>query len=452
MSTTFRDPSPATGHPIVPDARPEDESPVGSPLRAPKAVRSPWERLGRFLFVFALVAAFPVAMYRAFYETGGTDFPEFYAAGRHILEYGDTEPTRFLKYYWPSLDVAWAGLAWMPAPLAAAVWYGLCCGSWIGLLAAINRYLLAHIEQPQRRLSILAAGLLMTPLVLDHVCLGAFHLFMVWWMVAGLGRASQGKDWSGGAVLGLAVWIKLLPLLGVAYLVLKRKWRAAAVAVGCAVVVDILLAVPALGLGRTWELHQQWWKDQATGTNHRTFTHPDAIDEDRLTNQSLAIIMRRLLTDMGLESGEARGEAMLAHLSADQLRRAYYGIVALIGLAGLAYCRRPGRTTSESQWATEIALLVLSTLWLSPVAWSYHATAATPALAVVMGRNPQYPRLGWATVVLWLAAMALMGWPLARAYGELLWATVLLGLILLWPSLRTARPPQPACQLFLGKL
>jgi hypothetical protein len=227
MSTTVRDSSPQAGPLTVSGSLSKDDSPAGQPSRLPQAARSPWERLGRFLFVFALVAAFPVAMYRAVNETGGTDFPEFYATGRHILEHGDVEPTRFLKYYWPSLDVAWAGLAWMPAPLAATVWYGLCCGSWIGLLAAINRYLLGHIEQPQRRLSILTAGLLMTPIVLDHVCLGAFHLFMVWWMVAGLGRASQGKDWSGGAYAGCRRGSRKLPSIPVRRFGPRTNWLVA---------------------------------------------------------------------------------------------------------------------------------------------------------------------------------------------------------------------------------
>ena len=393
------------------------------------AKQSPWERAGWVLFALALLAGFPIALYRAANNTGGTDFPEFYAAGRYVLEHRQLEPTAFLKYYWPSLDVAWAALAWMPLPVAAAVWYAIGCGAWLGLLRTTERYFLSDLEQPLRRQAMLAAGLLMTPLVLDHLCLGAFHLLMVWLMVAGLARASRGRDWSGGALLGLAVWIKLLPLLGVGYLVLKRKWRPAAIAVASAVLVDVALAVPVVGPQQAWQAHLKWWENQAAGASERILTRRDSIGEDRLTNQSPAILIRRLLTHLGHYPGCPWEKVALADLSAGQFRLVYYGVLGVLGLGVLAVCRRPGRVLAETDWATEIALIALATLWFSPVAWSYHPTSATPALAVVVGRK-RPPWLAWTTVALWLLAMVLMGSPLARAVGEMFWATLVLGVLL----------------------
>ena len=40
-------------------------------------------------------------------------------------------------------------------------------------------------------------------------------------------------------MLGFAVWVKLLPLMGVAYLLLKRKWLAAGIALVWAAVVNL---------------------------------------------------------------------------------------------------------------------------------------------------------------------------------------------------------------------
>ena len=100
-------------------------------------------------------------------------------------------------------------------------------------MAATKRWLLDDLQDldaPIKRHAVLAAELLVMPLALDHFCLGAFHILMVWLMVAGLGRAARGRPWSGGLLLGMAVWVKLLPLMGVGYLVLKRKWLAAGVA------------------------------------------------------------------------------------------------------------------------------------------------------------------------------------------------------------------------------
>jgi hypothetical protein len=72
----------------------------------------------------------------------------------------------------------------------------------------------------------------------------------------------------------------------------------------------------------------------------------------------------------------------------------------------------------------------LATLWFSPLVWSYHVTAALPALGVIFARAPQHPRVAQATAALWLLSLALMGSPLARAMGVTLWMDLLLGVIL----------------------
>lgn len=401
---------------------------VDSALQRVRAVG--WEALGRALLGALLVGFFPVAMYRALGRTGGTDFPEFYAAGRAVLEHRQIDSAEFLKYYWPSLNVAWAGLAWMPYPAAAAVWYAIGCWSWVGLLLAVHRLLVPYVSAPTDRHAILAAGLLVLPLALDHLCLGAFHIMMLWWMVSGLGRVSRGRDWSGGMLLGLAIWVKLLPLLGVGYLMLKRKWLAAAIAIASALAIDLALTLPVFGPEKTWQLHRKWWAEQAQGALQRTLGERRALDEDRPTNQSLAVVLRRLLTRMGWEAFPARRQVSLADLSGAGLRVVYFSVAGVLGLGIVGYCRRPADRLGTPQWATQIALVSLATLWFSPVAWSYHPTAAAPALAVILAQSPRRPRLARGVAAWWLASLALLGWPLARSAGAMLWTTLGLGAIL----------------------
>ena len=410
-------------------------------LVLPRRRTIPWETLGLALLAVGLLTALPIAVYRVLHRPGGSDFPEFYAAGRYVLEHGEIEPTAFLRYYWPSLDVAFAGLAWMPLPLAAALWYAIGCSSWIGLLLTLHRLLASWAASPMARQATLGAGLLMLPLALDHLCLGAFHILMVWLMVAGLARVSRGRCWSGSILLGLGVWIKLLPLLGVGYLVLKRKWRAAAVAVTTAIVVDLALALPAFGPQRTWELHVAWWENQARGAADRNLSDAGITEEDRITSQSLVVVLRRVLTRMGWDAFPGRNSASLADLSPGHLRVVYLAITGIVGLGILFYCRRPGRSLDDRQWATEIALLALATLWLSPVVWSYHFTAATPALAVIGARRAERPRTAWGAAALWLFGLSLFGWRLARSFGAVLWIAFAVGAILVGSPSRTQRAP-----------
>ena len=77
-------------------------------------------------------------------------------------------------------------------------------------------------------------------------------------------------------------------------------------------------------------------------------------------------------------------------------------------------------------------MTALSTLWFSPVVWSYHPTAAAPALAVVLGKVSRRPALAWAVACVWIAAISLLSLNVARAWGDLLWLSLALGAMLAW--------------------
>ena len=375
-----------------------------------------WEAAGWILFAALLVGFVPMAISRTTtkHTSGdrvhaGTDFWEFDCSG-DIWQDGVRPPDSKFNHYLPSVDVAFGLLAWMPFSLAAVVWLAIMIAAWLCLLAAVHRDLLCDYDPTQARRSILVAGLLVMAIFVNHLCVGAFHVLMVWWMVAGLGRVSRRRPWSGGMMLGLAVWIKLLPLVGVGYLLLKRKWLPAALALATAVVVDLALSLAVFGPQQTWQLHRQWFHSEVHGEQNRMLTDARPLDEDRLNNQSMTIVMRRLLTDMGhgtaadravaahrgervqpgevgsVDYGGFRPNVTIAHLTPNQLQFTYAATMLLLALGILIYCRRPGRDLSPKRWSTEIALVVLATLWFSPLVWSYHITAALPALAVIFAR------------------------------------------------------------------
>jgi hypothetical protein len=402
----------------------------------------PWERLGRLLLVAILLVGLPIAVNRAV-NHGVSDFRGFHQASQFTLAHGLRLSDTTFAFYLPSLDVAFEAIAWMPMPIAAVIWYLLGCWSWIALLRSVNRYLLEGFDEPRRQAITLIGGLLVTPLAVDGLCLGSFQTFMVWWIVAGLGRIRCGRARSGGVLLGLAIWIKLLPLLAVAYLILKRKWKPAALAVICAVVLDITLSFVGYGPKVAWAEHVRWWKEQAQGTTERPLTNPIPVQEDRDTNQSLVVILRRTLTTMGINQAgvPARHYTTLLHLTSTQLQAVYLTVVGLLGLAVLAAWRKPAEQLSLSQWSTEIALVSLATLWFSPVIWGYHPTAAAPALLLVLARVCDRPKLFWTINLGWIAAVCLLGIPLAREFGEMYWTVLLLGGLLLWTSWK--RPCTP---------
>jgi hypothetical protein len=235
-------------------------------------------------------------------------------------------------------------------------------------------------------------------------------------------------------LLGAATWLKLLPVFGIGYLLWRRNWKAAGLAVVTAVAIDMALSLPAYGWHDACDLHAKWFWGDAVGTGNRQLTGETNADEDRITNQSLLVVMRRLLTDRG-----GFPQLSLARLSGSQLTA-----VALVVLACLAVwlclLLRAGDRRRAPDTGGEIALVCLCTLWFSPVVWSYHFIAAVPATAVVLaGRSLAWQR--WIVIGIWCLGLALFTVDLGRAAGHMLWVTFAVGGCLGW-SLRTA--PQPS--------
>lgn len=407
---------------------------TASAEQQPVAARRTWPdrlvRAGWVLLVILMVGTAPIALNRGINDMGGTDFPEYYEAGRYLLEHHAIQPHAMTAYYLPSVDVFWAGIALFPVPVAAVLWYVIGCLAWFGLLRALSKYMLFDLPNDARQQAVIAVGLLVAPLVLDQLCIGAFHGIMLWWMVAGLGRIVNGKRWTGAALLGLAIWIKLLPAIGAAYLLYKRRWREAILAGCVALLVDIGLTSLVLPYAANVQAHLDWLHRDAVGTAELLLASPDKVNEQRVTNQSMPAVLRRILTELGYPSNSSRDLASLANLTSTQLKTVYYSVLGLVGVGILWICRRSASQTPVADQAMEVALIVLSTLWFTPIAPSYHPIAVAPALALIIGRHSMRP-LAWGAVALWVLAMGLHGVPVARAFGHVLWITFILAAFLL---------------------
>ena len=386
---------------------------------------------GRGLFVLLLLIGLPFAWFGAAHKSE-LDFVTFYKAGGYLWEHGSRDPASGLCKYLPSADVAWMAIAWLPLSVAAVVWYCLGVWSWIGLLGTIRRYLLPGLDDATSRHVVLLAGLLAMPLALDGFCMGAFHIFMVWAMVAGLGRISRDRPWSGAFLLGTAIWIKLLPVVGVAYLLLKRRWQPALVALAWAAAIDIVLCVGAMGPQAAWNEHVRWWNQEGARSTSQQLTANGLIDEDRLTNQSTMVVMRRP-ADAVRRQAALRQTALMAGQS--QRRATDGGVCDRGGAVGIG-CRRllppPGaRNVAGTMGQRDRhggpldALVFARRVELLPDGRGSGAGGR-------VGQGRAAPGLAWAVSCTWMAAIALLGLNFARAWGDLLWLSFALGATLVW--------------------
>jgi alpha-1,2-mannosyltransferase len=227
--------------------------------------------------------------------------------------------------------------------------------------------------------------------------------------------------WPRGMLIGIAAAIKLTPAAFVLFFLLRRDYRAAAVAAvsGAAATMVGFAVAPAQSLA--------FWADPAGGVSGSPF----------FTNQTFeAVLVRAGVEGPARTIGWLLLSAALLALAAPAIRRAP-APVALVATAG-------------------VALLV------SPTSWSHHWVWVAPALLVMAGMAWRLRSWWWAIVTLATAAVFVaaphqhvlprasdqeLNWtPLQQvAGGTYVWFTVLLFVLLavVWRQRPPAEPAVP---------
>jgi len=154
----------------------------------------------------------------------------------------------------------------------------------------------------------------------------------------------DGARWKGVGI-GLATGLKLTPGIFAVYLLLTRRYRAAAVSLG---VFAATVAVGFLALPRD---SREYWSG--------AFADPNRVGRiENAANQSLRGAYARLLHTLGVEPW-------------------WICTAALVGVLGIALAVHAGRRGDD---ALGFSLCALSALLVSPISWSHHWVMAIPAL------------------------------------------------------------------------
>ena len=184
-----------------------------------------------------------------------------------------------------------------------------------------------------------------------------------------------------GAGVGLAAAIKLVPLIFIVYLVLTRRFRAAAVAIGVFAVTIVagFIALPHASV--YWWLHGNFFQAGRTG-----FVGVGS-------NQSLRGTLTRFIGSVN--SGEPAWLAVGV-------------VIGLLGLAAAVLLHRAGRTFEG------LMTCALTGLLISPISWDHHWVWIAPGLAVlaiagVRARDP-LTRAAWFGAAV-LVALVFGAWP-----------------------------------------
>ena len=379
-----------------------------------------------------------VAAYRARapYEKGvGTsDYVTFFITSRHFLRTGEITPEAGVRNYLPFFTLLMAPLAVFPCWMGAALMATMSAAAVVLSLAMMLRALTPRHRGPP----LVTAGLpVLVAIPFIHACLvlGQVSILigllclLTWWLVA------VGRRWPAGLPLAIAILVKPFLITLLVFLALKRQWRTVASTVGCTAV---------LGAGLTFAaMRPQAWIDAHRDYYHRVLARQtplamiasDKPRYQRYNNESLAIVLRRVLTDTQAGHSRKPFTVNLADLPVRVPQIVYIGLMVAIAALTIFVGRHPPDRIEPERAHFEFAMFLLWGLFGSPIVWTHYFPIVLYPLVLltvqrVRDRQDGYSdRLLLVAWVFWIvAAVSLVTegamLPYLRAVGIHLWAAI----------------------------
>jgi alpha-1,2-mannosyltransferase len=197
---------------------------------------------------------------------------------------------------------------------------------------------------------------------------------------------ARGRLAGSALCLGLAVAMKLTPVIFIAYFAWKREWRVAAWALAAAVAFSLL---PAAWMGwGSFTAHMTTWAATLAGAARQMDPRIGVLGLESPQNLSLRPALARFLMHMpagddGLGRFVHPLNVDLGRLSPTAARAIVLVVLAIVIGAAMWVTRKPARSPGGTRVAQrtlfECAGVGVLGLLLSPITWRAHAVAILPA-------------------------------------------------------------------------
>ena len=258
-----------------------------------------------------------------------------------------------------------------------------------------------------------------------------------------------------GVWLGLAVLIKVTPLLLVLWFVMKRQFRTAAVAVLTVIVAGPVADAIALGPTVAGTRYQDWFRRAVSNGSHRGLILTQTEMDWR--NQGMGAVLSRWLhatsytlyydNDPRLWGPDETATMNVADLPVSTVAWITVGVQALSLIGLLWLVRRSAERLGAWQLRLEWALFLMAMLWFMPVMRGYHLIWLLPAWSLLgaaarkLGYRHPWSKLAVACAAGLIVVQFSLRWDLPQAAGMLLWTVAMVALPVLILLVWLARNP-----------
>lgn len=214
------------------------------------------------------------------------DFEVYWRAGEraaHAEPLYTPDDGHYQHKYLPAFAILAIPLAWVPLPVAKAIWFA-CSTVVLGAFIAMS---IALLPDRRKRVWILATivVLAMAKFYGHELVLGQVNLLLGAIAAGAVHLLRKRRDALAGVLMALAVIVKPYAVIFFPWLAAIRRGRAL-LAGAAAMVVAIALPATIYGVSGAWSLHVDWWRTVSTSTA------PNLLNAD---NVSLAAMYAKWL-------------------------------------------------------------------------------------------------------------------------------------------------------------
>lgn len=422
-----------------------------------------YERALRLGLVVLLVALGVLSFHRATREK--FDFHHFYLDARYVWDHGGLNPNvvpfprsdedRQLPFYLPTVPTALAPITALGRVPAALLWSVAQVAALGYSLRVLRRWGVAEHANPteaalRTTLVFAVATAVALPAFIEAARFNQLSFFVLAMLLGGLSALDRNQPWVAGGILAAAAVLKLLPLVFLPWLLLKRRWSAAAAFVLAGAALLVLPPVLAFGPQRTVEYQRQWWELNARGDSARGLLNMD-LPEHFINHRNQSIV--QVLARWTWAAHRYPTPWQPVQLAPETSRGIAAGITAALGIALLVSTRRAWPQLSVRRRHAEAAVYMLGLMVFSPLLRQYYLVWAFPAVVLFaqLAAHVESARERWigrAGLLIWLAGMLAWIRPEPRLMGAHLLMLIVLGVFLLWGTAAERRAvsiaPAPA--------
>lgn len=356
---------------------------------------------------FCLLALCAIAVQMAWFGASSignqaADFEYFYKGSHWLLEHGTRDP-RYdilpngqrearggIEWYLPFVPRLYTVISWMPLRVAGTLWLAANLTVFFCLVRLIGRKL-TGLPPQDWPVTQLVPVLVLALFWHWEFRLNQINNLTLLLLVGGFVQWQAGRKVLPGLWLGLAVLLKLTPMLLMVWYALKREFRVVAVALLTVVLAGPVSDVIAFGPGYAGQWYRGWFQTAVEKGSHRELILNQREMDWR--NQGLGAVACHWLhstnyathfdNDPRIRYPDNPKTMNIVDLPLPVVAAIVMAIVAASGLGLLWLARRPAGRCSPWQLRLEFALFVMAMLWFMPVMRRYHLIWMLPSVSVL---------------------------------------------------------------------